>query len=76
MIIYFSKINLATTDLFDVYKDSTILNEIKSSIISFIRSGVIYKTEDNVFDKDGQLHKISTKYKLTIGEKEQTQFQG
>ena len=69
MIIYFSKINLATTDLFDVYKDSTILNEIKSSIISFIRSGVIYKTEDNVFDKDGQLHKISTKYKLTIGEK-------
>ncbi len=76
MIIYFSKINLVTTDLFDIYEDSTVLNRVKNSILSYVRSGVSYKVEDNTFDENGQIHQTSTYYKLSIGMKREDTIAG
>lgn len=69
MIIYFSKINLVTTELFDVYEDKTVLNRVKDSILSYVRSGISYKVEENRINENGQIHQTSTNYKLSIGTK-------
>ncbi len=76
MIIYFSKINLTSTDIFEAYKNNDILNHIKNCIISYVRTGVVYITEDNILDEDGQLRHTSTKYNLFIGTKREGTISG
>lgn len=76
MIIYFSKINLVTTELFKIYEDISTLNKVKNSILSYVRSGVSYKIDENVLNENGQVHQTSTYYKLSIGTKRDNTIAG
>ena len=76
MIIYFSKINLITTELFDIYENTSLLNKVKNSILSYVKSGVSYKVVENIIDDNDQVHQVSTYYKLVIGTKRDSTIAG
>lgn len=69
MIIYFSKINLESTQLFEMYKEDKVLDEMRKNILSYFESGTVYEVEEFYKDEQGVSHPITTKYKLVTGMK-------
>lgn len=76
MIIYFSKVNLSTVKLFDLYKQDKVRKEIRDNIFSFFESGTIYEVENYYKDDNGEKHPITTRYKLSIGIKDESSISG
>lgn len=76
MIIYFSKVNLATTELFDYYEKEEVRQKVRGSILSFMKNGVTYRTLDSRIDKDGHVKEIYTNYRLNIGLKQDGYISG
>lgn len=76
MIIYFSKINLTTTKLFELYKDETVHQDMIKSILSFMRNGVTYKIVDPYIDENDEIKEIITNYKLSLGMKNEEYISG
>lgn len=70
MIIYFSKVNLCAVELYESYKREQLYYEMKKSITSFLKSGIIYKTTESYIGHDGQNHYIDTDYKLFLKNKD------
>lgn len=68
MVIYYSKINLVTDQIFEVYEDKNSLRKILSFVLSDMKNGVYYeRTEDRIGD-DGKPVKNKTRYNLRIRE--------
>lgn len=76
MIIYFSKINLESTYLLEMYKEEEKFNNIRKSILSFLENGVIYETEGNFKADGGEVHYTKTNYRLSIGLKDDNYISG
>lgn len=76
MIIYFSKINLSSVRLLEMYQKEQMFDTMRRNILSYLKSGVIYKVES--FDKDekGESRPITTNYRLTIGMKKDDYISG
>lgn len=70
MIIYFSKVNLESTELFDVYKGAEVLNDVRISILSYLKNNAVYKVNSSYLDGEGQSHDVSTEYRIAIRKKE------
>ena len=69
MVIYFSKINLESTQLLEMYKKEELFNDMRKSILSFFSHGTTYEVEESYKDVYGEVHTITTKYRLSIGMK-------
>lgn len=76
MIIYFSKINLASIQLFEMYKEEKMLDEMRKNILSYFESGTIYEVEEFYKDELGVSHPITTKYRLVTGMKKDDYISG
>ena len=76
MIIYFSKINLTSTKLFELYKDEKVHQEMIKSILLYMRNGVTYKVTDSYIDEKGEIHEIISNYKLSLGMKKEQYISG
>ncbi len=66
MVIYFSKINLESTELLKMYQEKS-LDGMKKKLMNFFESGVVYEVEDSFKSNAGELHFIKTKYRLFTG---------
>lgn len=66
MVIYFSKINLESTELLKMYQEKS-LDDMKKKLMNFFESGVVYEVEDSFKSNAGELHFIKTKYRLFTG---------
>ncbi len=67
MVIYFSKINLESIHLLEMYKKEELLVEMKKSIVSFLKNGTVYEVEKIFIDENGEKHTYTTKYRISIG---------
>lgn len=76
MVIYFSKINLESVQLLDMYKEEELLIEMKRLVSSFLESGTIYETVEFQMGDDGEKHCYSTKYRISIGAKKDNYISG
>lgn len=76
MIIYFSKINLNSVGLIEMYKKEELLVETKEAIVSFLKSGTVYEVDEYYVDENGQKHLFTTKYKISIGAKKDEYISG
>lgn len=76
MIIYFSKINLCTVELFNAYKEENIYKDLRSSIASYLKTGIIFKTVETYIGADGQIHNDDTLYRMSLHEKEEDHIWG
>ena len=55
MVIYFSKINLESTELLKMYQEKS-LDGMKKKLMNFFESGVVYEVEDSFKSNAGELH--------------------
>ena len=69
MIIYFSKINVESTQLLEMYKEEESFAKMRKSLLAFIKNGTVYEIEDSYKDDNGESHIVKTNYKLTTGKK-------
>lgn len=69
MIIYFSKINLSSLQLLEIYKEDKMLDEMKNNILSFLESGTVYEVNEFYKNDQGISYPVTTKYRLSIGMK-------
>lgn len=76
MILYFSKINMNSTELFDVYKDKGKLFYIRGLLLQALKDNTIYTDEKFYYDEDKVRHDVSTIYKMRIKEKTDTVVHG
>lgn len=67
MILYFSKVNLSSVQLLEMYQESEMFDEMRKNILSFLKSGTIYQVEKFYKDERGEIHPITTKYRLVTG---------
>lgn len=67
MIIYFSKLNLNSTHLLEMYKKEELIDNMRKSILSYFSHGTVYEEESLFKDELGEVHVVKTKYKLTLG---------
>jgi len=68
MVIYFSKINLESTELLKMYQDKSF-DDMKEKLLEFFKNGVIYEVEDSFKSSNGEVHFIKTNYRLFVGRK-------
>lgn len=66
MVLYFSKINISSTELFNVYNDKNHLLELRKVLSEALKDEAEYTVEDCYFDAAKQKHDISTIYKMRI----------
>ena len=66
MVIYFSKINLESTELLKMYQEETF-DDMKNKFMNFFESGVVYEVEDSFKSNAEELHFIKTNYRLFTG---------
>lgn len=76
MIIYFSKVNLATVELLDMYKKKEMLEEMRKHMLSFLKTGAILEIEEFYKDDQGEKHLRTTNYRLVIGLKSDEYISG
>lgn len=76
MILYFSKINLTSVQLFDIYKDEQLLTEVKRSLLSFLENRTVYRIEKTYKDNQGEIRPVITSYELSIGIKKDSYICG
>ena len=76
MILYFSKINLESVRLLEMYKKEELLVEMKKAIVSFLETGIIYEVEGSYIDEDGERHIFTTKYRISLGVKKEDYISG
>lgn len=76
MIIYFSKINLESTELLEMYKKKEMFDTMRKCILSFLENGTEYETEGSFKSDDGEVHFTKTKYRLSIGLKDDSYVSG
>lgn len=76
MIIYFSKINLESTELLEMYKKEEMFDTMRKCILSFLENGTEYETEGSFKSDDGEVHFTKTKYRLSIGLKDDSYVSG
>lgn len=69
MIIYFSKVNLESTHLLEMYKEDELFDNMRRSLLSFIENGIVYEVEGSFRDDTGEVHFVKTKYRLATGMK-------
>lgn len=69
MILYFSKVNLSSVQLLDMYQEEKMFNEMRKNILSFLKSGTVYKVEKFCKDEQGEVHPVITNYRLVTGMK-------
>lgn len=69
MIVYFSKINLDSVELLQMYKSKELLLEMKKTVASFLKSGIVHEVEQIYKDENGETHLVKTKYRISIGTK-------
>ena len=58
MIIYFSKINLESTELLEMYKKEEMFDTMRKCILSFLENGTEYETEGSFKSDDGEVRYI------------------
>lgn len=76
MILYFSKINLHSTQLFDVYEDREKMFQIRNLFLEILKDQTQYVVNEVIFDENKNKHDISTVYKMRIKEKKDTYIYG
>jgi len=67
MIIYFSKLNLESVELLEMYQNDEVLGKIRKSIVAFLKTGITYEIENSFIDEFGEVHKVITNYRLVTG---------
>lgn len=76
MILYFSKINLESVQLLEMYKKEELLVEMKKAIVSFLETDTVYEVEGCYIDEDGERHIFTTKYRISVGIKKEDYISG
>ena len=77
MVIYFSKINLVSDHIFQVYDTSgDALRNILSILLGDMRSGIYYEENKDYIDKDGNLIPNKIRYNLKIQKKDEESITG
>lgn len=69
-VLYFSKLNLVSGHIFEVYKDESMLNKILDTLKGDLHSGIEYKSEKIYTDATGEKCFSNTTYKLSIQNKD------
>lgn len=75
MVLYFSKINLISDKLFEIYEEPEKMREVLDAVLVSIGKMDYEKIEKKMGD-DGEVHDIKTTYKLYIRRKEDTFVEG
>lgn len=76
MILYFSKVNLHSTYLFDVYEDKEKIFQIRNLFLEILKDRMQYEVKEVIIDENKNKHDISTVYKIHIKEKKDTYIYG
>ena len=69
MILYFSKVNLSSVKLFEMYQEEKKFEEMRKSILSYLKSETTYRVEKFYKDNQGEIHPVTTNYRLVTGMK-------
>lgn len=75
MVIYFSKVSILSTELFDIYENRENYKKIVELIKLVLRDDLEYEKEESYIGSDG-LHTVQTKYKMFIREKKDYDING
>lgn len=75
-VLYCSKVNLVSTDIFDVYKDEGLLIKILSILHGAISSDVVYEESIEYVNESKETVARTIKYKLAINEKTDSYIYG
>ena len=65
MIVYFSKINLDSVELLQMYKSKELLLEMKKAVASFLKSGIVHEVEQIYKDENNE-HNIYLYLKYSV----------
>ena len=68
MIIYFSKVNLESTELLKMYQEKSFV-DMKKKVLQSFESGIIYEIEDSFKTNTGEVRFVRTNYRLLVGKK-------
>ena len=62
MIIYFSKVNLESTELLKMYQEKSFV-DMKKKVLQSFESGIIYEIEDSFKTNTGEVRFVRTNYR-------------
>ena len=75
MVIYFSKINLVSEHVYEIYKDKDLLSKYLSFLLSDLKDGLTYVKTENYLDGE-QMLTSSIEYEMRIRKKEDLYIEG
>lgn len=68
-VLYCSKINLASQELYQVYKNEDVLTKILNILLGDLTPDIVYEEIDKFDNENGEIITKTIKYKLSISEK-------
>ena len=75
MVIYFSKINLESDHVYEVYHNSILLRRYLNFLLTDLKDGIVYvKTDSNT--ENEEVFTTSTEYELKVRRKEESYIDG
>lgn len=75
MVIYFSKVSIMSTGLFEVYEDRKRYDTIIELIMQILKDDLEYEKVETYIGSDGE-HTVQTKYRMFIRQKEDRTVNG
>lgn len=74
--VYFSKVNLNSTDVYDIQKDENQYSRIVEAIFNVLKSELSFTNSQTYIDANGDLGIENVEYSLNILEKNETSIEG
>lgn len=68
-VLYCSKVNLTSQQLFQVYEDESLLHKILSILHGDISSDTVYEEDDSFLNENDEIITRTIRYRLSISEK-------
>ena len=75
MVIYFSKINLESDHVYEVYHDSTLLRKYLNFLLTDLKDGIVFIKSDS-YTENEDVFTTSTEYELKVRRKEDSYIDG
>ena len=75
MVIYFSKINLESDHVYEVYHNSTLLRRYLNFLLTDLKDGIVYVKTDSHTENE-EVFTTSTEYELKVRRKEESYIDG
>lgn len=76
VVLFCSKVSLASSDIFDVYEKEGLKDKILSILHGVVSSDIVYEEADEFLNDNGEKIVKTIRYKLSINEKTNTYIYG